>query len=106
MTKRNFIVSFGDSTRFTVSFDGTKEEFESSEKLRDIKNRAMSYLKEKFPTGGYEDAVRLSVADADGREYPDLDKTGFDELLKQMARQVEVLREGKELNNNAPFDNI
>ena len=31
--KRSFIVSFGDSTRYRVFFDGTKEEFEASDKL-------------------------------------------------------------------------
>ena len=105
-SKRSYIVSFGDSTRYRVAYDGSKEEFEASEKLRDIKNKVFDFLKEKFPTGGYEDAVKISVADDDGRSFPDLDNAGCDELLKSVARQVEVLREGKELNNNAPFDRI
>ena len=104
--KRTYIVSFGDSTRYRVNFDGTKEEFEVSDKLREIKTRVNDYLKEKFPTGGYADVVKISVADDDGRDFPDLDKVGLDDLLKSVTTQVEVMREGFELNNNAPFDKI
>lgn len=103
--KRSFIVSFGDSTRYKVYYPGTLEEFKASDKLREIKERVASFLKEKFPTGGYEDVVKISLADDDGRDFPDLDKTGIDDLLKSVERQVEVMRDGKELNNNAPFDN-
>ena len=106
-SKRNYIVSFGDSNKYSVSFDGTKEEFENSGLLKDIKNKVCAYLKEKFPTGGYADTVRIDVEDSDGHgKYPELDKTGIEDLLESVKRQVEVMREGKELNNNAPFDNI
>ena len=106
MDKRTYIVSFGDSTRYRVAYDGTKEEFEASDKLKDIKTKVFDYLKEKFPTGGYEDVVKISVADDDGRDFPDLDKEGCQNLLDSVATQVKVLREGEELNNNAPFDKI
>lgn len=101
-----YIVSFGDSTRYRVDFDGNRDEFLGSDKLKDIKKRVEDFLKEKFPTGGYDKVVALSVADDDGREVPDLDEKDFSALLDSVARQVEVLREGEELNNNAPFSNI
>lgn len=104
--KRSFIVSFGDSTRYKMFFDGTKEEFEASDKLKEIKDKVSSFLKEKFPTGGYEETVEINVADDDGRDYKDLEKVGLNDLLKSLECQVEVMREGKELNNNAPFDKI
>lgn len=105
--KKSYLVSFGDSTKYRVSFDGTKEEFENSDKLKDIKKKVADYLKEKFPTGGYAEVVELDVADDDGGSgYKDLDKAGMDDLLESVATQVEVQREGLELNNNAPFDNI
>lgn len=99
-------MSFGDSTRYRVAFDGDKEAFLSSEKLKDIKKKVDSFLKEKFPTGGYADVVEMSVADDDGRDFPDLDKESIDSLLKSVETQVKVLREGKELNDNAPYDKI
>ena len=104
--KRYFVVSFGDSTRYKVGFDGTKEEFETSAKLKDIKKRVDDYLQEKFPTGGYEEVVGMSVSDDDGRDFPDIDKIDFNDLLKSVERQVKVERDADELNNNAPFDSI
>lgn len=106
-SNRNYIVSFGDSNKYRVSFPGSKEEFEKSDLLKGLKDKVCDYLKGKFPTGGFADTVRIDVEDSDGRgNYPELDKTNLEDLLKSLARQVEVMREGKELNNNAPFDKI
>lgn len=105
MENKKFVVSFGDSTRYIVNFDGDRDAFIQSEKLADIKRRVDDFLKKEFPTGGYEAVIEMNVADDDGRTYPVLDETGFGELLKSVKRQVEVAREDTELNNNAPFDN-
>lgn len=102
--KRSYVVSFGDSTRYKVYFDGTKEAFEASEAYKEIKDKVYSYLKEKFPTGGYEDVIRAGVADDDGRDYQVLDASNMNSLLESVSRQVEVKRETGELNDNAPFD--
>lgn len=101
---KTYSISFGDSDRYNVSFNGSKEEFEKSDKLRVIKERIGDFLKERFPSGGYSRLVNLTIEDSDNTEYPDLDRVGIEPLLKSIKRQVEVMREVKELNNNAPFD--
>ena len=103
---KKYAISFGDSDKYIVSFDGSMDEFLKSDKLRVLKERVSAYLKEKFPTGGYSDTVRLNVEDGEGDiGYRSLDDAGIDELLKSVKRQVEVLRDVEEINNNAPFDN-
>ena len=101
-----YLVSFGDSDKYAVEFPGKLEEFKNSDFVKGLEDKVEGFLKEKFPTGGYEETVEINVADDDGRDYKDLDKVGFNDLLKSLECQVEVMREGKELNNNAPFDNI
>ena len=103
---KKYAISFGDSDKYIVTFQGSKEEFENSDKLRVITDRVKDYLKETFPTGGYADAIELNIEDGDGKDYEDLETAGIDALLKSVKRQVEVLREGEELNNNAPFDQL
>lgn len=102
--KRSYLVSFGDSSKYRIYFEGSKDDFEHSEALSVIKAKVGDFLKEKFPTGGYEDTVRIDVADDDGRNYQLLDEAGLDDIFKSVERQVDVMRDGKELNNNAPYD--
>ena len=102
--ERKYLISFGDSPRYRVTFDGSRDEFENSGKLRDICKKVEDFLKAEFPMGGYEEAVTLAVADDDGRDYPDLDKEGLDNLLDSVKTQIEVEEDTDELNLNAPFD--
>ena len=104
---KKYAVSFGDSDKYIVSFDGSKQEFEKSDKLRVIKDRVAEYLKEKFPVGGYSETVELNVEEASGdKGFQNLDEAGLESLLHSVGRQVEVLLEGEELTNNAPYDKI
>ena len=103
---RSYLVSFGDSTRYRVYFEGTKEEFETSARFKEIKSKVEEFLKETFPTGGYKVVVAVTVANDDHRDYPVLDDAAFPGLLDSVKRQVNVLFEGKELNNNAPFSEV
>lgn len=102
--ERKYLISFGDSTRYRVAFDGNRDEFENSDKLRGIRREVEDFLKKEFPTGGYDDIVELTVADDDGRDYTDLDKDGLADLLQSVKTQVEVQRDTDEINLNAPFD--
>ena len=105
--KKSYIVSFGDSTKYSVGFEGTKEEFLNSDKFAEIKKKVFDYLAKEFPTGGYSHLMEIDVTDDDGKSGSnDLDKVGMEALLDSVKTQVEVMRDGKELNNNAPFDNI
>ena len=104
---KNYLISFGDSDKYIVPFDGSREEFVHSEKFREIEDRVFDYLKQQFPTGGYRDVLGVDVEEArDGDSYPVLDRAGFDKLLNSVKRQVEVWRQDNEMNNNAPYDQL
>ena len=106
MENRRYVVSFGDSTRYLVSFSGTKEDFLYSDVLKDIKSKVSDYLKNEFPAGGYEAVAELHVADDDGRPYPELDPAHLGDLLHSVKRQVKVEETTDEINNNAPYDSL
>lgn len=104
---RRYVISFGDSDKYMVSYDGSISDFRKSDKLQSIKDRVDDYLKAQFPTDGYEEVVPLQVEESDGDlGYPNLDLVGIEELLKSVKRQVQIQREGFELNNNAPYDDV
>ena len=105
--KRNYLVGFGDSDKYIVSYEGSKEDFLHSAQFHDIERKVYEALKQKFPTGGYEGVVRPVVEEAHaGDAYAILDRDNLDRLADSVKRQVEVEREDKELNNNAPYDQI
>lgn len=101
---RKYVISFGDSTKYRISYDGTLKDFENSDKLRIIKDKVNDFLKSEFPDGGYHHLTELTVAEDDGRDYTDFDKEGFSHLLDSLKTQVEVMKDTFELNNNAPYD--
>lgn len=98
---KKYLVSVGDSDKYVVSFDGSKDEFKKSAEFKEIKNKVSDFLTTEFPTGGYADVVEISVEDDNEKGYPILD---IAELLKSAKRQVEVLCRTNMQNLNAPFD--
>ena len=104
MENRRYLVGFGDSDRYRITFAGDRDAFLHSEILRELEERVDEFLRKEFPTGGYEAVTSLYVADDDGRPVRDLDDNNIADLLHSVKRQVEVMREGLELNNNAPYD--
>ena len=93
-----FILSFGDSGKFIVPFDGSLEEFEKSEKLKQIKD--------KLPTEKYKNVLNIQIEECTSAEsdYRMLDEDNFEKLKKEMERQVEVKAGYQNLNKNARYD--
>ena len=97
-----YLVSIGDSDKYAVEFPGSLEEFKNSEKFKELKDKATSFLKEKFPLGGFADVVPFNIEKADEKvNYPTLD---VKELLESAAKQIGVEKFTDKLNLNAPFD--
>ena len=97
-----YLISVGDSDKYSVEFPGSKEEYVNSEKFNELKNKVASFLKDKFPMGGFVDVVPFHIEKADNNSnYPALD---VNELLKSAAKQIGVEKFTDKLNLNAPFD--
>lgn len=102
-----YLISFGDSDKYAVDFPGSLDEFKKSDKIKDLKDKVMSFLKEKFPTGNFEDIVPIHIEEADGKTgYPELDTTTVTDLLKNAVTQIGVGKITDKLNLNAPFDKL
>ena len=102
-----YLVSFGDSDKYEVDFPGNLEAFKNSEVVKDLKDKAMSLLKDKFPmAGNIENVVPLHIEEADGKDYPKLDMSKISDLLKNAATQLGVEKFTDKLNLNAPFDKL
>lgn len=105
MENKNYLVSFGDSDKYRVSFPGTLDQFLNSDKLRELKDEVMKFLKEKLPAANFDDLINLDVTEDDGKPgYPTLDTSHTADLLKDVVRQAQVKLVLDNLNLNAPFD--
>ena len=65
-----FILSFGDSDKYIVPFDGTREEFEKSEELKHIEDRLYDSIKEKFPGKLCKNLLQPKIEDYDTIREP------------------------------------
>ena len=101
-----YLVSFGDSDKYEVDFPGKLDEFKNSDIVKGLKDKAMSFLKDKFPMGNFADIVPLHIEEADGKDYPKLDLSDVSGLLKNAVTQIGVEKFTDKLNLNAPFDKL
>lgn len=103
-----FILSFGDSDKYIVPFDGTREEFEKSEELKHIEDRLYDSIKEKFPGKLCKNLLQPKIEDYDTHKgtYPVLDDDNLKKLKDNMERQMEVRAGYENLDKNARFDDI
>lgn len=101
-----YLVSFGDSDKYEVDFPGNLDSFKNSDIVKGLKEKVDSFLKDKFPTGGFSDIVPLNIEEADGKDYPKLDLTKIGDLLKNAVTQIGVEKFTDKLNLNAPFDKL
>ncbi|MCH5229620.1 MAG: hypothetical protein J1F12_06460 [Muribaculaceae bacterium] len=100
-----YLVSFGDSDKYEVDFPGNLEEFKNSDRVKELKDKVESFLKEKFPMGNFADIVPLHIEEANDKAgYEKLDMTKLSDLLKNAVRQIGVEKFTDKLNLNAPFD--
>lgn len=97
-----YLVSIGDSDKYAVEFPGSLDAFKNSEKFKELKDKAASFLKDKFPLGGFADVVPFHIEEAkENTDYPTLDIAA---LIKSAAKQIGVEKFTDKLNLNAPFD--
>lgn len=101
-----YLVSFGDSDKYEVDFPGKLDEFKNSDIVKGLKDKVESFLKDKFPMGGFADVVPLHIEEADGKDYPKLDMSKISDLLKNTMTQIGVDKFTDKLNLNAPFDKL
>lgn len=105
-----YIVSFGDSSKFKVKFDGTTDELENSPCLTGIKKRLVEFLKDKVAEGSHAERFATpqikEVSPDDKKEYegyPEFNESAIPEIEKTLLCEVENMRSLKELSKNAPF---
>lgn len=106
--EKAYIVSFGDSDKYSVPFDGSKEEFEKSGEFKHIKDDVFEYVKSKFPEAKYDDVIAPKVEEPTQRDevYPVLDSDNLGKLKHDVVRQVEVKMQDKKMDSDAPYSNI
>lgn len=108
MDKKGFIVSFGDSNKYFVPFDGTIDEFMKSAEFIGIRDGIYSYVKSQFPSAHISADLQPAVHPAgdEDSDYSVFDEKTVEDLKKKSAREVEVELADKRLNLNAPEDII
>lgn len=100
-----YIVSIGDSNKYEVEFPGSIDDFKNSSQIKELKEKATDFLKEKFPMGGFADVVPFHIEEAHGTtNYPKLDMANISDMLKSATTQIGVEKFTDKLNLNAPFD--
>ncbi|MDE6289918.1 MAG: hypothetical protein K2M16_00145 [Muribaculaceae bacterium] len=107
-TERSYVVSFGASDRYSVPFDGSLEEFESSDEYKRIKDAVYDYVKAKFPTADvkYVAAPQIEPLDDPDDVIPLLDSDHLEQLKQEVVRQVEVKMGYSVLDSDAPYAEI
>ena len=99
------LISIGDSDKYAVDYAGNSGEFEKSPEYREIVSKVIDFLNEKFPSGGFDSVLEFKVEDCgDSNGAEPLTENNWEALLKDVARQVEVIRRTNEQNLNAPYD--
>ena len=103
-----YIVSFGDSDKYSVPFNGSKEEFEHSSEFKHIKDAVYGYVKEKFPAAkdSYLLEPTIEVPTEHDEVYAELNADNLGKLKHDVARQVAVKMQDKTLDSDAPYSNI
>lgn len=110
---RLYIVSFGNSAKFRMIYPGTKEEIEKSSMMKDIKDELTDYMRDKIPVCDCISQFttphirEVETRDADKYAgYPDINSGAIEKLKHLVLAEVRDKLALKELNSNAPYDNI
>lgn len=106
--ERAYVVSFGASDRYSVPFDGSLEEFESSDEFKRIKDAVYDYVKAKFPTAdvNYVAAPQIEPFDDHDEVVPLLDHDHLEMLKHDVARQVKVKMADASIDSDAPYSDV
>lgn len=106
-TSRTYVVSFGDSNKFSVPFNGSRDDFEKSQQLRQIKTTVYDYVKKFYTAADCSQVLNVEVEELkDSESYPLLDAAGMEKLKEDALCQIKVKLDIDRLDANARFDQI
>ncbi len=90
-TEKAYVISFGDSEKYSVPFDGSLEEFEHSKELKHIIDTIYDYVKEKYPADEVKKVMEPRIEKIDQRDevYPVLNADNLGKLKHEVDRQLE-----------------
>lgn len=108
MDYKIYIVSFGGSDEYSVSFNGSIEQLRDSKEFRRIIDDLKDCLDNDFPAGNYSGLISPKIREANDtdKDYPALDSEAIRHIKLRLKREGEVLIDNKKLDRNAPFDDI
>ena len=105
-----YIVSFGDSAKFRVPFNGSKEELENSEELTALSKELYDYLKKKAGEAAdvipYVTPVVTKTYPSDAEKYagyPELSSASIQDLKATLLNEVQDMMSNSELNREDPY---
>lgn len=108
--EKTFIISFGNSSKYKMRYDGSAEELADSHRMKDIKSRLVDYIKDKVAFGSYAERyatpeIKEIYPDEEKKYegYPTLDEDAISDIKRHLLREVENMKSQKELSKNAPF---
>lgn len=106
--EKAYIVSFGDSDKYSVPFDGSRDEFLKSDEFRHIEKEVCEYVKSKFPEADCKYLLTPHVEEITERDqvYPVLNEDNLGKLKHDVVRQVEVKQGTTALDSDAPYSDI
>ncbi|MDE7159929.1 MAG: hypothetical protein K2O24_03665 [Muribaculaceae bacterium] len=105
--KHLYIVSFGDSRKYRMMYDGDRAE--RSPLLTEVESQLNDYLKQEFPEDSYTyyTTPRIVPIEWSDREeymdYPELDAKAIEEIKKVLAHEIRDMNAINRLDRNAPY---
>lgn len=107
-TEKAYVISFGDSDKYSVPFDGSREDFEKSADYKHIKDAVYDYVRSKFPSADLKEVANPEIEEISSRDqvYPVLNEENLGKLKHDVARQIEVKMSDTSLNSDAPYSKI
>ena len=104
-TQKYYLLSFGNSNKYYIPFDGSLDEFKNSDELKRIKEAVYGFAKDKLPEVKYKHVLNPKVEELYGNpdEYMMLNASNMDKLKDDVLRQLEVKEDNRIITNDAPY---
>ncbi|MBD5355822.1 MAG: hypothetical protein HDR88_02295 [Bacteroides sp.] len=107
-TNKTYIVSFGDSDSYSVTFNGSRDQLLHSDNFRKIVDDLKDCLKKDFPAGNYDELISPKIREANPTDkgYAELTPDAVRQIMHTLKREGEVLNANRRLDSDAPYSNI
>lgn len=112
MKSKLYIINFGDSAKFRVSSDDTREDFEKSKLVVDLENELNDYLKSKLPESNYTYYTTPTILEVEPEDaekyadYPELDAKAIEAVKATLLTEVQNMQDNRLDNSDAPYSNV